>query len=84
MWKDGAVLQSQRNVPGKGHPAQAVDAGPGLVDEHLVEHHPHPLPFLRRFRALCVETHEAGLEDNRDLNMTLLAEQRKEVLRLAA
>ena len=35
-------------------------------------------------RALCVETHETWLEDNRYLNMALLAEQKKEQLRLAA
>jgi putative transposase len=39
---------------------------------------------LRLIRALCVETHETWLEDNRYLNMTLLAEQKKELLRLAA
>ncbi len=30
------------------------------------------------------ETHETWLEDNRYLNMTFLAEQKKELLRLAA
>ncbi len=39
---------------------------------------------LRLIRALCVETHETWLEDNRYLNMALLAEQKKEQLRLAA
>jgi putative transposase len=39
---------------------------------------------LRLIRALCVETHEAWLEDSRYLNMMLLAEQKKEALRLAA
>ena len=39
---------------------------------------------LRLIRALCVETHEAWLEDNRYLNMVLLTEQKKEQLRLAA
>jgi transposase-like protein len=39
---------------------------------------------LRLIRALCVETHEAWLEDSRYLNMMLLSEQKKEVLRLAA
>lgn len=39
---------------------------------------------LRLVRALCVETHETWLEDNRYLNMSLLAEQKKELLRLAA
>lgn len=38
----------------------------------------------RLVRALCVETHETWLEDSRYLNMTLLAEQKKELLRLAA
>ncbi len=45
---------------------------------------PNPESCLRLVRALCVETHEAWLEDSRYLNMTLLAEQRKETLRLAA
>jgi len=45
---------------------------------------PNTESCLRLIRALCVETHEAWLEDNRYLNMTLLAEQRKEALRLAA
>jgi len=35
-------------------------------------------------RALCAETHEAWLEDNRYLNMSLLAEQKKELLKMAA
>ncbi len=39
---------------------------------------------LRLIRALCVETHETWLEDSRYLNMTLLAEHKKELLRLAA
>ena len=39
---------------------------------------------LRLVRALCVETHEAWLEDSRYLNMSLLRDHRKEVLRLAA
>jgi len=39
---------------------------------------------LRLIRALCVETHETWLEDSRYLNMMLLAEQKKELLRLAA
>ncbi len=34
--------------------------------------------------ALCVETHEAWLEENRYLNMTLLTEQKKQALRQAA
>lgn len=45
---------------------------------------PNSASCLRLVRALCVETHEAWLEDNRYLNMTLLAEQKKELLRLAA
>ena len=39
---------------------------------------------LRLIRALCVETHETWLEDNRYLNMSLLAAQKNEALRLAA
>jgi Transposase and inactivated derivatives len=45
---------------------------------------PNAEACLRLIRALCVETHEAWLEDSRYLNMMLLAEQKKEVLRLAA
>ncbi|WP_043700522.1 IS256 family transposase [Tepidimonas taiwanensis] len=45
---------------------------------------PNAASCLRLIRALCVETHEAWLEDSRYLNMSLLAEQKKELLRLAA
>lgn len=45
---------------------------------------PNTESCLRLIRALCVETHETWLEDNRYLNMALLAEQKKEQLRLAA
>ena len=45
---------------------------------------PHAESCLRLVRALCVETHEAWLEDNRYLNMDLLKEQRRERLRAAA
>jgi transposase-like protein len=45
---------------------------------------PHRESCLRLIRALCVETHETWLEDNRYLNMTFLAEQKKELLRMAA
>lgn len=45
---------------------------------------PNPASCLRLIRALCVETHEAWLEDSRYLNMALLVEQKKESLRLAA
>lgn len=45
---------------------------------------PNAESCLRLVRALCVETHETWLEDNRYLNMTLLAEQKKELLKLAA
>jgi hypothetical protein len=34
--------------------------------------------------AQCVETHEAWLEENRHLNMTLLTEQKKRAVRQAA
>ena len=51
---------------------------------HVVRIFPNVESCLRLVRALCVETHETWLEDNRYLNMTLLAEQKKELLRLAA
>jgi transposase-like protein len=38
----------------------------------------------RLVRALCVETHEAWLEASRYLNMSLLVEQKKELLKTAA
>ncbi len=45
---------------------------------------PNTESCLRLIRALCVEPHEAWLEDNRYLNMDLLREQKKERLRQAA
>lgn len=45
---------------------------------------PNAASCLRLVRALCAETHEAWLEDNRYLNMDLLREERKEQLRKAA
>lgn len=45
---------------------------------------PNIASCLRLIRALCVETHETWLEDNRYLNMMHLAEQKNELLRLAA
>ncbi len=50
----------------------------------MVRIFPNNESCLRLIRALCVETHETWLEDNRYLNMALLAEQKKEQLRLAA
>ncbi len=45
---------------------------------------PNPASCLRLIRALCVETHEAWLEDNRYINMDLLREQKKIALKAAA
>ena len=45
---------------------------------------PNTESCLRLIRALCVENHQTWREDNRYLNMALLAEQKKEQLRLAA
>jgi transposase-like protein len=45
---------------------------------------PSPASCLRFTRALCVETHEAWLEDKRYINMDLLWELRKERLRRVA
>ncbi len=45
---------------------------------------PNAESCLRLVRALCVEIHEAWLEDNRYLNMDLLTEQKKERLRQVA
>jgi transposase-like protein len=50
----------------------------------IVRIFPNEASCLRLVRALCAETHEAWLEDNRYLNMSLLIEQKKEALRLAA
>lgn len=41
----------------------------------IVRIFPNPESCLRLIRALCVETHEAWLEDNRYINMNLLREQ---------
>ena len=45
---------------------------------------PNAASCLRLTRALCVETHEAWLEDNRYLNIDVLWELRKDQLRKAA
>ena len=45
---------------------------------------PNAESCLRLVRALCVETHEAWLKDNRYLDMRLLAEQKKALLKMAA
>ena len=45
---------------------------------------PNEESCLRLIRALCIEVHETWIEDNRYLNMTMLTEQKKEALRLAA
>ena len=50
----------------------------------IVRIFPNEASCLRLVRALCAETHEAWLEDARYLNMSLLVEQKKEALRLAA
>lgn len=45
---------------------------------------PNPESCLRLVRALCAETHETWLEDNRYINMDLLREQKKVAMKLAA
>ncbi len=50
----------------------------------IVRIFPNTASCLRLVRALCAETHETWLEDSRYLNMDLLWEQRKELLRKAA
>lgn len=50
----------------------------------IVRIFPNQDSCLRLIRALCAETHETWLEDSRYLNMMLLAEQKKELLKLAA
>ncbi|VXB58899.1 transposase [Burkholderia sp. 8Y] len=50
----------------------------------IVRIFPNEASCLRLIRALCSETHETWLEDSRYLNMALLAEQKKELLRAAA
>ena len=45
---------------------------------------PNPESCLRLVRALCAETHETWLEDNRYINMDLLLEQKKAAMKLAA
>lgn len=45
---------------------------------------PNTASCTRLVRALCVEIHEGWLEDNRYLNMALLSEQKKELLKLVA
>lgn len=51
---------------------------------YVVRIFPNAESCLRLVRALCVEMHEAWLEANRYLNMELLKEHKKEMLRQAA
>ena len=51
---------------------------------YVVRIFPNGESCLRLVRALCVEIHEAWLEENRYLNMDLLKEHKKEMLRRAA
>lgn len=55
-----------------------------MTRTRVVRIFPNTESCLRLVRALCVETHETWLEDNRYLNMDLLEEQRRERLRAAA
>lgn len=45
---------------------------------------PNPESCLRLVRALCAETHEAWLEDNRCINMDLLKERKRAAMKTAA
>jgi transposase-like protein len=45
---------------------------------------PNPASCLRLVRALCAETHEAWLEDNRYINVEPLKEQEKATMKIAA
>jgi putative transposase len=51
---------------------------------YVVRIFPNAESCLRLVRALTVERHEAWLEDHRYLNMDLLKEHKKEMLRAAA
>ena len=45
---------------------------------------PNEASCLRLIRALCCETHETWMEDNRYIDMCLLKEQKKAEIRKAA
>ncbi len=73
----------------KKHSTHAIDLKALVAEEikrrtRVVRIFPHAESCLRLVRALCVETHEAWLEDNRYLNMDLLKEQWRERLPAAA
>src|SRR5579884_1888215 len=51
---------------------------------YVVRIFPNAESCLRLVRALCIERHEAWLEDHRYLNMDLLKEHKKEAMRQAA
>ena len=73
----------------KKHSTHAIDLKALVAEEikrrtRVVRIFPNTESCLRLVRALCVEIHEAWLEDNRYLNMDLLKEQRRERLQAAA
>ena len=51
---------------------------------HIVRVFPNGESCLRLIRALAVETHEDWLEANRYINMKLLAEHKREMMKQAA
>ncbi len=51
---------------------------------YVVRIFPNEASCLRLVRALCAEIHENWLEDHRYLDMSLLKEQKKSLLRAAA
>jgi hypothetical protein len=62
----------------------AATSRPGRGGRRVARILPNAATFVWLTGALCTETHEAWLEDNLDINMDLLREQRKEQIRKAA
>ena len=87
-WKDFLLRLKARSLQHHKH-LKSTNMLERLNEEikrrtRVVRIFPNPASCLRLIRALCAETHEAWLEDNRYINMDLLKEQKKAAVKIAA
>jgi hypothetical protein len=80
LGQSGGVLHGQRAAVAVTL-AQALPVGKDRGREALAQ---AEVLGLRLVRALCAETHESWLEDNRHINMDLFMEQKKAAMKIAA
>jgi putative transposase len=89
MFMGGDLTQAGHHGARRARHGSPTHGCRGLNEEiqrrtRLVRIFPNPESCLRLVRALCAETREAWLEDNRYINMDLLKEQKKAAMKIAA